>query len=83
MLVGRTDVPPGMSWRQAGRKAVAMCVSDFAAKGVSPRVMLVSLGIPRSLDDAGIRALAKGLRDGMDEWGPRLRRAGTRTRPMT
>ncbi len=72
MLVGRTDVPPGMTWRQAGRKAVAMCVSDFAAKGVSPRVMLVSLGIPRSLDDAGIRALAKGLRDGMDEWGPRL-----------
>ena len=38
MLVGRTDVPPGMTWRQAGRKAVAMCVSDFAAKGVSPKV---------------------------------------------
>ena len=37
MLVGRTDVPPGMTWRQAARKAVAMCVSDFASKGVSTR----------------------------------------------
>lgn len=72
MLVGRTDVPPGMTSRQAGRKAVAMCVSDFAAKGVSPVAMLVSLGIPRSLGDADIRALARGFRDGMDEWGPKL-----------
>ena len=72
MLVGRTDVPPGMTWRQAGRKAVAMCVSDFAAKGVSPLAMMVSLGIPRNLSDDGIRALARGFRDGMDEWGPRL-----------
>jgi thiamine-monophosphate kinase len=72
MLVGRTDVPPGMTWRQVGRKAVAMCVSDFAAKGVSPLAMLVSLGIPRSLRDDDIRALARGFGDGMKEWGPRL-----------
>ncbi len=72
MLVARTDVPPGMTWRQAGRKAVAMCVSDFAAKGVSPEAFLVSLGIPRSLSDDGIRSLVDGFGDGMKEWGVRL-----------
>ena len=72
MLVGRTDVPPGMTWRQAGRKAVAMCVSDFASKGVSPQALMVSLGIPRSLGEKDIRALASGFRDGIDEWSLHL-----------
>ncbi len=72
MLVGKTDVPPGMTWRQAGRKSVVMCVSDFSSKGVSPRALMVSLGIPRSLTDVGIRALADGFHDGMGEWGLQL-----------
>jgi len=72
MLVGRTDVPPGMTWRQAGRKAVAMCVCDFAAKGVSPQALMVSLGLPRSLGEKGIRALAAGFRDGIEEWSLHL-----------
>ena len=45
MLVEHTDVPPGMTYRQAARKAVAMCVSDFAAKGVKPDSFMVSLGL--------------------------------------
>jgi thiamine-monophosphate kinase len=72
MLVARTDVPPGMTLRQAGRKSVAMCVSDFAAKGVPPEAFMVSLGVPRSLPDAGVKGLVKGLGDGMGEWGVRL-----------
>jgi thiamine-monophosphate kinase len=72
MLVAKTDVPPGMTWRQAGRKSVAMCVSDFAAKGVSPEAFMVSLGIPRSLPDDDIKSLAEGFGDGMKEWGVSL-----------
>ena len=68
MLVGKKDVPPGMTWRQAGRKALAMGVSDFASKGVAPQALMVSLGIPRSLPEQGIRDLARGFRDGMTEW---------------
>lgn len=72
MLVAKTDVPPGMTWRQVGRKSVAMCVSDFAAKGVSPEVFMVSLALPRSLSDGDIRSLVGGFVDGSREWGVRL-----------
>ncbi|HUI01713.1 MAG TPA: thiamine-phosphate kinase [Nitrososphaerales archaeon] len=72
MLVGRTDVPPTMSWRQAARKAVAMCVSDFAAKGVRPSAFMVSLGLRRGTPERRVAELAAGLRDASREWGVRL-----------
>src|SRR5205809_6545582 len=46
MLVGSTDVPPGMTLRQAARKSVVSTVSNFVAKGGYPRGLLVSLGLP-------------------------------------
>ena len=69
MLVGKTDVPPGMNFWQAARKAVVMNVSDFAAKGVKPIAMLVSLGIPRSLRQSDIEELGDGLNAGAREYG--------------
>jgi len=68
MLVGKTDVPPGMSLRQAARKAVVMNISDFAAKGVKPLVMLVSLGLPRDLNEDDVREIGKGLNEGAREY---------------
>ncbi len=69
MLVEETDVPPGMNHRQAARKAVAMCVSDFAAKGVRPDSFMVSLGLRRGTSQAKAAMLARGFRDAQDEWG--------------
>lgn len=69
MLVGKTDVPPGMSFWQVGRKAVVMNVSDFAAKGVTPVALLVSLGVPSSFLERDIAQLAKGLNAGAREYG--------------
>src|SRR5712664_2980231 len=46
MLVGSTDIPPGMTVHEAARKAVVATVSDFAAKGVQPRALMASLGLP-------------------------------------
>ena len=68
MLVGKTDVPPGMSLRQAARKAVVMNISDFAAKGVKPLVMLVSLGLPRDLNEDDVREIGKGLNEEAREY---------------
>ncbi len=69
MLIGKTDVPQGMSLRQAARKAVVMNVSDFAAKGVSPVAVLVALGLPRSCSEEDIRQIGLGLNEGAREYG--------------
>jgi thiamine-monophosphate kinase len=69
MFVGKTDVPRGMSLWQAARKAVVMNVSDFAAKGVAPMAMLVSLGLQRDLMWKDIEEIARGLNAGAREYG--------------
>jgi thiamine-monophosphate kinase len=68
MLVERTDVPKGMTYRQAARKAVAMCISDFAAKGVRPDSFMISLGLRRETTDAEVEELAKGFKDAEKKW---------------
>ena len=72
MLVDRTDVPAGMTRRQAARKSVAMCVSDFAAKGATPDSFLVSLGLRRGTTKEEVVELAKGFRDASLEWNLKL-----------
>ncbi len=70
MLIDKTDVPPGMSLWQASRKAVVMNVSDFAAKGVKPIAMLVSLGLPKNLaTEESSEEIGKGLNAGAREYG--------------
>lgn len=72
MLVEHTDMPPGMTYRQAARKVVAMCVSDFAAKGAKPDSFLVSLGLKREVTQEQVDELADGFRDARREWKVRL-----------
>jgi len=72
MLVGRTDVPPGMTWAMAARKAVGMCVSDFASKGVPPRAFMVSLGLPAGTSREKVEDLASGLAEASKEWQVKL-----------
>jgi thiamine-monophosphate kinase len=68
MLVDKTDVPRGMSLWQAARKAVVMNISDFAAKGVKPKVILVSLGLPRRFSEDDIEEIGSGLNAGAREY---------------
>jgi len=68
MLVEHTDMPAGMTYRQAARKAVAMCVSDFAAKGARPDSFVVSLGLKKGVSQAQVDALASGFRDAEKVW---------------
>jgi len=69
MLIGKTDVPMGMSLWQAARKAVVMNVSDFAAKGVQPIAALVSLGLPNHLSQNEIVEIGSGLNAGARQYG--------------
>jgi len=72
MLVEHTDIPPKMTYRQAARKAVAMCVSDFAAKGVKPDSFLVSLGLKKGVTQEQVDGLAEGFKDAEREWKVKL-----------
>jgi len=69
MLVGKTDIPSGMSLKQAARKAVVMNVSDFAAKGVRPLIALASLGLPKDLNEKDVEEIGLGLNWGAREYG--------------
>jgi len=69
MLVGRTDVPRGMTLRQAARKAVIMNVSDLASKGVQPRAVMVSLGLPRVTTRDDVEEIAMGIDESAREYG--------------
>jgi thiamine-monophosphate kinase len=69
MLVGKTDVPAAMSLWQAARKAIVMNVSDFAAKGVQPVTVLVSLGLPENLTQKEIEDIGSGLNAGARQYG--------------
>lgn len=68
MFIDKTDAPPGMSFWQMARKAVVMNVSDFAAKGVQPQAMLVSLGLPRGIERSEIDEIGRGLNAGTREY---------------
>src|SRR5712691_7858965 len=72
MLVGSTDVPLGMTIQEAARKAIVATVSDFAAKGVRPQALMVSLGIPPTLRRNDVRQIGYGLADGSEEYGCRI-----------
>ena len=72
MLVESTDVPPGMNYRQAAKKAVASCVSDFAAKGVRPDSFLVSMGLKRGTSRRQVRELTEGFNDAAKQWNLKL-----------
>ena len=69
MFVGSTDLPPGMTFRQAAWKAVVANVSDLAAKGVRPMAGLVALGLPRSLNKSDIEEIARGLSQAARSYG--------------
>ena len=72
MLVGSTDVPPGMTFEQAGRKAVVATVSDFAAKGVQPRGLLVSLGLVPPVRLSTVNEIVSGLERGARQYDCRI-----------
>lgn len=72
MLVGRTDVPPGMTIRQAARKSVVATISDFAAKGVKPIVLMIGLGLTPPVKLRTVSEIARGLGEAAQEYGCRI-----------
>jgi thiamine-monophosphate kinase len=61
MLVGSTDVLPGMSASEIAWKAGVMGLSDLAAKGAMPLGVIVSLGLPVDTEANFAAAIVGGL----------------------
>lgn len=76
-LVKKTDVPPAMSLRQAGRKAAVAVVSDLASKGVATKALVYSISLPISYSLKDIEKIALGLRDASIEYSFRILGADT------
>ncbi|MGP3668196.1 MAG: thiamine-phosphate kinase [Candidatus Bathyarchaeota archaeon] len=68
-FVDKTDMPPGMSFRQAGWKAMIMSISDFACKNVIPKVALVNINLPSNMDKKSLTEVALGLKDAAKMYG--------------
>ncbi|MCI4433622.1 MAG: thiamine-phosphate kinase [Nitrosopumilus sp.] len=67
-LVQSTDIPPKMKIRDAARKSIVACISDFAAKGVNPQYGMISLNLPKGISRVNINEIARGLRKASDEF---------------
>ena len=68
-FVESTDLLPNMKPSQIGRKLVVMNVSDFAAKGVTPLGMLISLSVPGDYDIEYLVEIYKGAERTALEYG--------------
>ncbi|MGC8660886.1 MAG: thiamine-phosphate kinase [Nitrososphaeria archaeon] len=72
MLVGSTDAPPGITFFQIGKKAVASTISDFGVKGVRPTYGLLSYAFPKNLSDKNIKDLVDGTKHAAKKYGFKL-----------
>ncbi|MFX1280159.1 MAG: thiamine-monophosphate kinase [Promethearchaeota archaeon] len=63
MLVSSTDVPPQMNSYQIGKKSVIMNISDLLVKGVKPRGIIISLGLPKVLKKTNFLDIINGIID--------------------
>ena len=71
-LVYDTDVPPRMSLREAARKSMVACVSDFAAKGARPLQAVISVNIPPTYDTSDFEEISGGLADASAEFNCKI-----------
>ena len=68
-LVQSTDIPPKMSLKQAARKSVVACVSDFASKGIKPRWGIISVVLPAKTTNLQLNQIAVGFKAASKEFG--------------
>ena len=71
-LVQSTDMPQGMTLRQAARKSIISCASDFAAKGVIPKIGAVSVNMPYDTTRADVTDIARGFADATKEYNIKI-----------
>ena len=72
MLLESTDIPPGMSFRDAGYRAVTATTSDIAAKGGKPIAYLISLALPSKMFFDEFEELWSGIEEAARIYGGKV-----------
>ncbi|NHJ31851.1 MAG: thiamine-phosphate kinase [Asgard group archaeon] len=62
-FVRKTDAPPNMTPAQMGSKAVTMTISDLAAKGVQPQIIVASGAFPEDFSVKNTIELVTGIKE--------------------
>jgi thiamine-monophosphate kinase len=69
MMVQRTDIPEGMSWRDVGYRAITSTTSDIASKGGKPIAYLTSLALPPDMSIEDFKELWRGILEAAELYG--------------
>ena len=72
MFLESTDIPPGMSFRDAGYRAVTATTSDIAAKGGKPIAYLISLALPSKMFFDEFEELWSGIEEAARIYGGKV-----------
>ncbi len=67
-LVQSTDIPAKSDFGDIARKSVVASVSDFAAKGITPKFCMISVTIPKKFSKKQITKMATGFRKACNEF---------------
>ena len=68
MFNATTDAPKEMNFYQMGRKSVLMNISDLVVKGVRPKGIIISLGLPPELLVSEFKELIRGIIEYSNKW---------------
>ena len=71
-LVQSTDIPSQMTLKDAARKSVVACISDFAAKGIKPNFAIISINLPKGISKNEINEIAKGFKNASREFNVKI-----------
>ena len=78
-FVRKTDAPPNMTPTQMGSKAVIMTISDLAAKGVQPQVIVASGAFPEDFSVKNTVELVTGIKETAHRYNTRFLGGDTNT----
>ena len=72
MVNRRTHFPPSASFYHMGWYAMAVNISDLAAKGAEPEAYLVAMGLPREMDMDDYNEIIHGMEMCIGEYGGKI-----------
>ena len=71
-LVQSTDIPPKMRIKDAVRKSIVACISDFASKGAKPQFGIISINFPKKTTRPKVEEIANAIKLSSKEFGLKI-----------